>query len=91
MRYCMLPIRLRVQTLKKTEKILLILRRWIFNKYEEKGSLRKSELKGLEGFRDVRRIWHGMIKVVTTRATSFNKFRSIGIWKGLKFFIYYIS
>ena len=91
MRYCMLPIRLRVQTLKKTEKILLILRRWIFNKYEEKGSLRKSELKGLEGFRDVRRIWHGMIKVVTTRATSFKKFRPTGIWNGLRFLLYYVD
>ena len=63
----------------------------VFNKYGEKGSLRKSELKGLVGFRDVRRRWHGMVKIVTTRATSFNKFRPIGIWKGIRFLFYYIK
>ena len=68
-------------------RLLLI----VFNKYGEKGSLRKSELKGFVGFRDVSRRWHGMVKVVTTRATSFNKFRPIGNWKGLMFLICYIN
>ena len=63
----------------------------VFNRYGEKGSLKKSELKGLVGLRDVRRRWHGMIKVVTTRATSFKKFRPLGIWKGLKFLLYYVD
>ena len=63
----------------------------VFNRYGEKGSLKKNELKGLVGLRDVRRRWHGMIKVVTTRATSFKKFRPLGIWKGLKFLLYYVD
>ena len=45
--------------------LLEYLKNRVFNKYGEKGSLKKSELKGLIGYRYFKNNWHGMTKIVS--------------------------
>ena len=49
----------------KMEEVLYRSLLIVFNKYGEKGSLEKSELKGLIGYRYFKSNWHGMTKIVS--------------------------
>ena len=50
--------------------LLEYLKNRVFNKYGEKGSLKKSELKELIGYSDFKRRWHGMSKIVSFNIIS---------------------